>query len=54
VGIDDPLPGDFATQAQAKAVLRAKPAAPNRLDGNDKDAIACESNPAARDLVSVR
>jgi len=36
--------GDFATQAQAQAVLNADPSDPNRLDG-DNDGIACESLP---------
>ena len=46
--------GDFASQAQAQAVLRADPRDPNRLDGNDNDGLACESNPAPRDPVPVR
>jgi hypothetical protein len=36
---------DFASQAQAQAVLRADPTDPNRLDA-DRDGIACESNRA--------
>lgn len=32
---------DFASQADAQAVLRADPSDPNRLDA-DKDGIACE------------
>lgn len=36
---------DFATQAQAQAVLDANPADPNNLD-QDGDGIACESLPA--------
>lgn len=44
---------DFATQAQAQAVLRADPSDPNQLDGSDRDGIACESNAAPRDLVPV-
>lgn len=42
----------FASQAQAQAVLRADPRDPNRLDG-DRDGIACEANPAPRDLSPV-
>jgi hypothetical protein len=34
---------DFASQAQAQAVLRADPRDPNGLDEDD-DGIACESN----------
>lgn len=44
---------DFASQANAQAVLRADPADPNRLDA-DRDGIACESNRAPKDLVPVR
>lgn len=36
--------GDFATQAQAQAVLNAFPGDPHRLDG-DRDGVACESLP---------
>lgn len=43
---------DFASQAQAQAVLRADPRDPNRLDA-DRDGIACENNRAPRDLVPV-
>ncbi len=43
---------DFASQAQAQAVLRADPRDPNKLD-SDRDGIACESNPAPRDLNPV-
>jgi Excalibur calcium-binding domain len=43
---------DFASQADAQAVLRADPADPNRLDA-DRDGIACESNPAPKDLLPV-
>lgn len=46
--------GDFRSQADAQAVLRADPSDPNRLDGNDNDGLACETNPAPRDLVPVR
>jgi micrococcal nuclease len=42
----------FASQADAQAVLRADPRDPNGLDG-DRDGIACESNPAPRDVVRV-
>ena len=45
--------GDFASQAQAQAVLRADPRDPNRLDGNDNDGLACESNRAPFDLTPV-
>jgi hypothetical protein len=40
--------GDFASQAQAQAVLRADPSDPYRLDV-DRDRIACEDNRAPRD-----
>ena len=43
---------DFASQAQAQAVLRASPADPNRLD-TDRDGIACESNNAPYDRAPV-
>jgi hypothetical protein len=43
---------DFASQAQAQAVLREDPSDPNKLDG-DNDGIACESNPAPVDLTPV-
>jgi len=43
---------DFASQAQAQSVLRADPSDPNVLDGN-RDGIACEGNPAPRDLTPV-
>ena len=45
--------GDFASQAQAQAVLRADPRDPNNLDGNDNDGLACESNKAPYDRVPV-
>ena len=35
--------GDFATQAEAQAVLVADPSDPNNLDGND-DGQACEDH----------
>lgn len=44
--------GDFASQAQAQAVLRADPTDPNRLDA-DRDGIACETNKAPFDRVPV-
>lgn len=44
--------GDFPTQAQAQAVLRADPSDPNRLDANN-DGIACESNPCPCDRTPV-
>jgi hypothetical protein len=43
---------DFASQADAQAVLRADPADPNKLDA-DKDGIACETRPLPKDLVPV-
>lgn len=43
---------DFASQARAQAVLRADPGDPNQLD-TDKNGIACESNPAPKDLAPV-
>lgn len=45
--------GDFASQAQAQAVLRADPSDPNGLDGNDNDGIACETRPSPIDRVPV-
>jgi hypothetical protein len=44
--------GDFQSQAEAQAVLRADPRDPNRLDA-DRDGIACENNRAPRDTVRV-
>ncbi|MAG35324.1 MAG: hypothetical protein CL878_03620 [Dehalococcoidia bacterium] len=44
--------GDFGSQAQAQAVLRADPSDPNRLD-NDRDGLACEGLPAPKDLTPV-
>ncbi len=44
--------GDFGSQADAQAVLRAAPSDPNRLD-TDRDGIACESNRNPKDLVPV-
>jgi len=44
---------DFASQAQAQAVLRADPRDPNRLDA-DRDGIACESNRAPKDMTPVK
>jgi excalibur calcium-binding domain-containing protein len=43
---------DFASQAQAQAVLRADPTDPNQLD-TDRDGIACENNRAPFDRVRV-
>lgn len=43
---------DFASQANAQAVLRADPSDPNRLDA-DKDGIACELNGGPRDTDPV-
>jgi hypothetical protein len=45
--------GDFASQAQAQTVLRADPRDPNRLDGNDNDGLAFESNSGPFDRVPV-
>jgi hypothetical protein len=44
--------GDFASQAQAQAVLRADPTDPNRLDA-DWDGVACESNRGEQDRDPV-
>ena len=44
--------GDFTSQAQAQAVLRADPRDPNNLDG-DNDGVACESNKAPFDRTPV-
>jgi hypothetical protein len=44
--------GDFASQAQAQAVLRADPRDPNGLDG-DNDGIACETNRSPFDRTPV-
>jgi hypothetical protein len=46
---------DFASQADAQAVLRAEPTDPNKLDTDRPapDGIACESNPAPFDRVPV-
>ena len=44
--------GDFTSQAQAQAVLRADPRDPNRLD-TDKDGVACESNTGQQDRTPV-
>jgi hypothetical protein len=44
--------GDFRSQAQAQAVLRADPSDPNGLDA-DRDGIACERNRGARDMTPV-
>lgn len=43
---------DFKSQADAQAVLRAAPSDPNQLD-TDRDGIACENNPAPKDLRKV-
>lgn len=43
---------DFKSQADAQAVLRAAPSDPNKLD-TDRDGIACENNPAPKDLNPV-
>jgi hypothetical protein len=44
--------GDFRSQADAQAVLRADPTDPFRLD-TDRDGIACESNRAPYDRNPV-
>jgi hypothetical protein len=44
---------DFASQAEAQAVLRADPTDPNVID-NDRDGIACEANPDPRDTRRVQ
>lgn len=59
----DPLPfigrgdayncADFASQADAQAVLRADPSDPNRLDQGGIPGVACESNRAPKDLEPV-
>jgi hypothetical protein len=43
---------DFASQAQAQAVLRADPKDPNHLDPN-KDGIACQGRPEPTDFNKV-
>jgi hypothetical protein len=43
---------DFASQAQAQAVLRADPRDPNGLD-TDRDGIACENNRSPFDRLPV-
>lgn len=44
--------GDFISQADAQAVLRADPSDPNQLD-RDRDGVACETRPLPRDLAPV-
>lgn len=44
---------DFASQADAQAVLRFAPADPNRLDGDGKG-IACPDLPGPKDVKPVR
>lgn len=44
--------GDFASQREAQAVLRADPSDPNRLD-TDRDGLACESNKGPFDRERV-
>jgi hypothetical protein len=44
---------DFASQADAQAVLRADPSDPNDLDHGGIPGVACESNRAPKDLVPV-
>ena len=43
---------DFASQAEAQAVLRADAIDPNPLDAN-RNGIACENNRLPRDMVPV-
>jgi len=43
---------DFASQANAQAVLRADPTDPNKLD-TDRDGIACEKNRSPKDMTRV-
>jgi hypothetical protein len=43
---------DFASQANAQAVLRADPSDPNRLDTNPRDGFACVGAEAAQDGVA--
>ena len=43
---------DFASQAEAQAVLRADPSDPTRLD-KDGNGIVCESSPSPKDLLPV-
>jgi hypothetical protein len=43
---------DFASQAEAQAVLRADPSDPNLLDQR-RDGLACEENPPPRDARRV-
>lgn len=43
---------DFASQAEAQAVLRADPSDPNLLDQR-RDGLACENNPPPRDTRRV-
>lgn len=43
---------NFASQAEAQAVLRADPSDPNKLDPN-KTGIACRDNPEPFDLDPV-
>lgn len=42
----------LASQAEAQAILRADPTDPNVID-NDRDGLACESNPPPRDTRRV-
>ena len=44
---------DFASQADAQAVLRADPSDPNKLDQGGIPGVACESNRAPRDVEPV-
>jgi hypothetical protein len=42
---------NFASQADAQAVLRAEPSDPNKLDQGGIPGVACESNRAPKDLL---
>jgi hypothetical protein len=53
VGYDAFNCADFASQADAQAVLRADPSDPNRLDQGGIPGVACESNKAPKDTVQV-
>jgi hypothetical protein len=44
---------DVGIQADAQAILRADPSDPMQLD-SDHNGIACEANPAPRDMNPVR
>ena len=46
--------GDFPSQAQAQAILRAAPSDPNQLAVDGQRGIACVERPAPQDLLPVR